>query len=51
MSTHHYQCQHCYTTTNLWYEEDGTDDFYGGATEDCGCQAAAQAIYDQDDDD
>ncbi len=51
MSTHHYQCQYCYSTTNLWYEEDGSDAFYGGAIEDCGCQTLDRADGSDDDDD
>lgn len=49
MSTYHYQCQHCYCTTSMWEVDDGRDDFYGGAIEDCGCTPTAE--YDHDDDD
>jgi hypothetical protein len=35
---------------NLWYEEGGAEDFYAGAFENCGCPAAAQGIYDGEDD-
>ncbi len=38
MSEYHYQCQFCYCTTSMWTEDDGSDAFYGGAIEDCGCQ-------------
>ena len=39
MATYHYQCENCGCTTSMWEEEDGTDDFYGGWTGDCGCKS------------
>ena len=39
MSEYHYQCQYCYRTTSYWEDDDGQDDFYGGAIDDCGCQS------------
>jgi hypothetical protein len=50
MSTYHYQCQYCLCTTNLWHTEDGSDAFYGGAIEDCGCQKSNYPDDDDDDD-
>lgn len=50
MSTYHYQCKHCYRTTNLWQQNDGSNAFYGGAIEDCGCQGSGAAVDDDDDD-
>ncbi len=49
MSTYHYQCQHCYCTTSMWEVEDGEDDFYGGAIEDCGCTSHHGSQDDDDD--
>lgn len=42
MTTYHYQCQHCYCTTSMWEVEDGSDQQFGGACEDCGCKSREQ---------
>jgi hypothetical protein len=50
MATYHYQCQYCYCTTGMWEEDDGTDDYYGGAVGDCGCHREEDEYWDEDDD-
>ncbi len=47
MSEYHYQCQFCYCTTSMWTEDDGSDAFYGGAIEDCGCQNDEEDDWEQ----
>ncbi|WP_415912187.1 hypothetical protein [Neptuniibacter sp. QD37_11] len=50
MTQYHYQCQHCLCTTNMWEDDDGLNDFYGGAIDDCGCQSEDEFEDDWDDD-
>jgi len=52
MSKYHYQCEHCGCTTDMWEEDDGRDDFYGGMVGDCGCESfTIEDDYDDDWDD
>ena len=38
MTRYHQQCQHCYCTTSLWEENDGSDREINYGDGDCGCQ-------------